>query len=69
MAGNEIDPLITLRKVNMLISEYHNDMFCELVGTLRFITALLQQFSHGLIQITYKQLLYITSKTIKYATV
>ena len=45
-------------------------MFCECVETLWCIAALLQQVSHSLRKIKYKQLLYVTSitnKTIKYA--
>jgi len=47
-------------------------MFCELGETLRCITALLQQVSYSLRKIKCKQILYvifITSNTIKYATV
>jgi hypothetical protein len=47
-------------------------MFCELAETLWCVTALLQQVSHSLRKIKYKQLLYIifiTSKIIIYTTV
>ena len=43
-------------------------MFCELVETLCYVTALLQQVSHSLWKVKCKQLLYIrfiTSTTMK----
>ena len=58
---------------NMLLAYrlYLGNSCRELFETLWCVTILLQQVSHSLRKLNYKQLLYIisiTSKTIKYAT-